>query len=126
MLKLRHGVVGGVIGERGGKRIQQKLRALALPALWQKARELDLQNAAIFADLNTLHGFSRTQIFLFFDAGSGIDQVAQPAGDPLGPQRRIRGQHLVVVGITLNIRRVHGIERIVQPFDLSQNRCNSL
>lgn len=65
MLKLRHGVVGGVIGERGGKRIQQKLRALALPALWQKARELNLQNAAIFADLNTLHGFSRTQIFLF-------------------------------------------------------------
>lgn len=28
--------------------------------------------------------------------------------------------------VTLNIRRVHGIERIVQPFDLSQNRCNSL
>ena len=126
MLKLRHSVVGGVIGERGGKRIQQELRALALPALWQKARELDLQNAVIFADLNTLHGFSRLQIFLFFDAGSGIDQVAQPAGDPLGPQRRIRGQHLVVVGITLDIRRVHGIERIVQPFDLSQNRCNSL
>ena len=100
MPELRHCVVSGIIGERGGKRVQQKLRALALPALWQKARQLDLQNAAMLVDLDALHGFGRTQIVLFFDAGSRVNQMAQPTGDPLGSQRRVRRQHLVVVGIS--------------------------
>ena len=44
---------------------------------------------------------------------SRVNQMAQPAGDPLGSQRRVRRQHLVVVGIALNIGRVHGIESVI-------------
>ena len=110
-----HGVAFGILAEGGGEGIQEVFRTLPLLSFGVQAGQCDLQNAALRPNFNALHDGGRGQVFVPCDAGGGVEQMPQAAGDPLRPKRRVRGQHFIVIGITLDIGGVERVQRIGEP-----------
>lgn len=109
MPQARHGMAFRKLTQGGCKRFEQKLRALPLLSLRKQTGQLDFNDAVLTLDLHALHNCGRCEVFLFFYRGGRINEMPEPTGNPLGPQRRVGGQYLVVFGIALD---VGGVERI--------------
>ena len=126
MLEPGQGVVSGVLAHGGGEGVQQIFRTLPLLSFWEQTGQCNLQNISLFLHIDPLHDGGGGQILLLLNAGAGIDQVPQPAGNALRPQGRVSGQNLVIIRVSLDVRGVHGVEGAVQTLNIVQNRGNSL
>ena len=115
-----------ILLQRGSERVGQILRTPGLPSLGKQTGQGDLNNAVSLLDMDVLHGGGGGQVLVLFDIGAGVDQVPQPAGNALRPQRRVSGQNLVIIRVSLDVRGVHGVEGAVQTLNIVQNRGNSL
>ena len=88
---------------------------MSLFPLGQQTGEFDLDDAVLFLDLHALHNGGGCEIFLFFDGGGRVNNVPEPAGDPLSPERGVGGQDLIVLRVALDVGGVERIQGAVQP-----------
>ena len=67
------------------ERVQQELIALPLFALWQQTGQRHLQHSVLAVDSDAVHYTGGFEIVTFADGCTGINQMPQPAGNPLCP-----------------------------------------
>ena len=114
-------VLFGVLLQGKIEGVQQKLGALPLPALWQKAGQRHRKHLVFIGDGDTVHHTGGFKVIALADCRAGINQMPQPAGNTLCPQRGIGGKSLIVIGVTLDVGGVHRIQRVAQPGYIIKN-----
>ena len=67
---------------------------------------------------------ARLILIALADRRAGINQMPQPAGNTLCPQRGIGGKSLIVIRVTLDVGGVHRIQRVAQPGYIIKNASN--
>ena len=107
--------------QRRMERLCQKQAALAGLLFRQEPGQRHLQDAVCIADLYAVGLACLYQVIPLGDARGRKQEVPKPAGDPFRPQRRLRGDDLIVFRIPLDIQCVHGADVIVQPGEAVQD-----
>ena len=81
------------------ERVQQELIALPLFALWQQTGQRHLQHPVLAVDSDAVRCTGGFEIVSFADGRAGINQMPQPAGNPLCTQSGFYGKCFIVVGV---------------------------